>query len=175
MPVQSRKGSIRANGTHCQSPARAACRQRSEDLLWEQNLIDPAICNVEFTFGQCVLKVILNNTNNLYRYFHRNTRTVEVISARRNADMIIQTLRQCRREESFNSVYQKAANQFPFELRKARAPRKRPTQLTLESHHRTNTYYASIDKVLSELELRFSGNDQEILCFGKYLSQWNTR
>ena len=40
----------------------------------------------------------------------------------------------------------------------------RPTQLTLESHHRTNTYYASIDKVLSELELRFSGNDQETLC-----------
>ena len=40
----------------------------------------------------------------------------------------------------------------------------RPTQLTLESYHRTNTYYASINKVLSELELRFSGNDQEILC-----------
>ena len=27
-----------------------------------------------------------------------------------------------------------------------------------------NTYYASIDKVPSELEIRFSGNDQEILC-----------
>ena len=26
-----------------------------------------------------------------------------------------------------------------------------------------NSYYASIEKVLSELELRFSGNDQEIL------------
>ena len=25
--------------------------------------------------------------------------------------------------------------------------------------HRLNVYYASIDKVLSELELRFSGND----------------
>ena len=28
----------------------------------------------------------------------------------------------------------------------------------------TPSYYASIDNVLSELELRFSGNDQEILC-----------
>ena len=28
----------------------------------------------------------------------------------------------------------------------------------------TLNYYASIDKVLSELELRFSGNDQQILC-----------
>ena len=66
-----------------------------------------------------------------------------------------------------------------FELREARAPRQTPsrhiqalvgehaqrqTQLTPESHHRINTYYASIDKVLSELKLRFSGNDQKILC-----------
>ena len=41
----------------------------------------------------------------------------------------------------------------------------RQTQLTPESRHRINTYYASIDKVLSELELKFSGNDdQKILC-----------
>ena len=66
-----------------------------------------------------------------------------------------------------------------FEFRKARAPRQmssrhfqalvgehaqRQTQLTPESHFRINTYYASIGWVLSELELRFSGNDQEILC-----------
>ena len=66
-----------------------------------------------------------------------------------------------------------------FELQEARAPRQKPprllqafvgehaqrqTQLTPESHHRINTCYASIDKVLSELELRFSRNDQEILC-----------
>ena len=71
------------------------------------------------------------------------------------------------------------ADQFSVELREARAPRQTPsrrlqglvgehaqrqTQLTPESYHRINTYYASIDKVLSELELRFRGNDQEILC-----------
>ena len=50
------------------------------------------------------------------------------------------------------------------------------TQLTPESLHRINTYYASIDKVLSELELKFTGNDQEILCALENirLSQWNT-
>ena len=31
-------------------------------------------------------------------------------------------------------------------------------------NHRINIYYASIEKVLSKLELRFSENDQEILC-----------
>ena len=66
-----------------------------------------------------------------------------------------------------------------FEFREARAPRQTPSRrlqalvgehaqrqipLTPESHHRINTYYASIDKVLSELELRFSRNDKEILC-----------
>ena len=33
-----------------------------------------------------------------------------------------------------------------------------------QANHRINIYYASIDKVLYELELRFGGNDQEILC-----------
>ena len=66
-----------------------------------------------------------------------------------------------------------------FKLREARAPRQTPsrrlqalvggdaqrqTQLTPESHHRINTYHASIDKMLPELELKFSGNDQELLC-----------
>ena len=103
--------------------------------------------------------------------------------------MTIQTLRLCRNEESFNSVWQIASamglkikswlNNSQFELREARAPRQTPsrrlqalvgehaqrqTQLTPESYHRINTYYASIDKVLSEPELRFRGNDQEILC-----------
>ena len=39
----------------------------------------------------------------------------------------------------------------------------RQTQQTSELYHRMNTYYASIDVVLSELELRFSRNN---LCFG---------
>ena len=71
------------------------------------------------------------------------------------------------------------ADQFPAELPEAKAPPHTPsrrlealvgehaprkTQLTPESHHHINTNYASIDKALSELELRFNVNDQEILC-----------
>ena len=33
-----------------------------------------------------------------------------------------------------------------------------------QANHHINIYYASIDEVLSKLELRFSGHDQEILC-----------
>ena len=154
----------------------------------ESRALLTAICDLDLsTFGLCVLKVILSNTNSLCRC--PLGRTVDVISARRNADMTIETLRQCRSEGSFNSVWRivsaidlkmkKWLTNSQFELREARAPRQTPshrlqalvgehaqrqTQLTPESQHRINTYYASFDKVLSELELRFSGNDQEILC-----------
>lgn len=149
----------------------------------ESRALLTAICDLEFIFGLCLLKVILSNTSSLCRSLQG--KTVDVISARRNADMTIQTLRQCRNEESFNSLWQLASamglkikkwlTNSEFELREARAPRQTPslrlqalvgerqTQLTLESHHCINTYYASIDKVLSVLELRFSRNDQDIL------------
>ena len=103
--------------------------------------------------------------------------------------MTSETLRQCSSEESFNSVWQIASamglkikkwlTNSQFELREARAPRKMPsrrfqalggehaqrrTQLTPELHHRINTYYAFIDKVPSELKLRFSGNDLGNIC-----------
>ena len=103
--------------------------------------------------------------------------------------MTIQTLRRCRSEEGSNSVWQivstmglkvkKWLNNSQFELRQARALRQTPLrslqdlvgdhvqrQTPPESHHRMNSYYASIDKVLIELELRVNRNS---LCFVKYL------
>ena len=97
----------------------------------ESRALLTAICDLEFVFGLCVLKVILSNTNSLCRYLQG--KTVDVISARRNADLTIQTLRQCRSEESFKSVWQIASavgqkmkmwpTNFQFELQEARAPR----------------------------------------------------
>ena len=74
---------------------------------YESRTLLTAICNMEFTFGLCVLKVILSNTNNLCRYLQRDT--VDVFSARRNADMTIQTLHQCRSAKRCNSVCQIAS------------------------------------------------------------------
>ena len=81
--------------------------------------------------SDCVLNVILSNTySGLCHYLQG--KTVNVISARRNANMTIQTLRQCRSEESFNSVWQIASamglkmkkwlTNSQFELPEARAP-----------------------------------------------------
>ena len=35
---------------------------------------------------------------------------------------------------------------------------------TPHEHHRVNTYYRSLDKVITEMSARFEGNDQDILC-----------
>ena len=73
----------------------------------ESRALLTAIRDWEFIFGLCLLKVILSNTSSLRRYLQE--KRVDVISARRNADMTIQTLRQCRNDESFNSVWQIAS------------------------------------------------------------------
>ena len=57
----------------------------------ESRALLTAICDLEFIFGLCLLKVILSNTSSLCRYLQG--KTVDVISARRNADMTVQTLR----------------------------------------------------------------------------------
>jgi hypothetical protein len=38
------------------------------------------------------------------------------------------------------------------------------TAMTPMQHHRINTYYNSLDKLLAELESRFESNDQDVLC-----------
>ena len=38
------------------------------------------------------------------------------------------------------------------------------SQQTAEDHFRVTVYYTSIDEVVCELQSRFEGNDQEILC-----------
>ena len=73
----------------------------------ERRALLTGICDWEFIFGLCLLKVILSNTSSLCRYLQ--VKTVDVISARRNTNVTIQTLRQRRNEESFNSVWQIAS------------------------------------------------------------------
>ena len=116
------------------------------------------------------------------RYLQR--KTVDVISAR-IANITIQTLRtfQQRVANSISSGSEKIKKRLSnsqFELREARTPRHKTLrriqallgehtqgemQLTPELHHRVNTYHASLDKVLSELEVRFSGNNREYSVF----------
>ncbi|XP_078368944.1 zinc finger MYM-type protein 1-like isoform X2 [Oculina patagonica] len=149
------------------------------------------MCDFQFVLGLCVLKIILSNTSSLSAYLQG--KTVDVISARRNANLTLATLRSCRNEESFTSVWKLCEcignkmkswiSDSEFSFRDARVPRRQPsTRLQAlvgetmqnvnaaappskpEDYHRVNTFYTSLDKVLAEIETRFSGNDQDVLC-----------
>jgi hypothetical protein len=62
-----------------------------------------SIRDFEFVFGLNVLKVILGSTNDLIRYLQG--KSIDVISAKRAADLTIQTLRICRTDETFEQVW----------------------------------------------------------------------
>lgn len=106
MPVGSRKGRI----WEIERVVKALLTLSSgkdPKTYSERRALFTGICDWEFIFGLCLLKVILSNTSSLCRYLQ--VKTFDVISARRNTNVTIQTLRQRRNEESFNSVWQIAS------------------------------------------------------------------
>lgn len=130
-----------------------------------------SICEFEFVFGLNVLKVILCSTSDLSRYLQG--KSIDVISAKRAADLTIQTLRtNCRTDEAFEQVwaltdsmserFKKLIKDWPgFSFRDATAPRSRQVSRRLLSlagepsvprtaadHHRIITYFRSLDQEL---------------------------
>ena len=137
-----------------------------------------AICDFEFVLGLCVLKVILSNTNALSSYLQG--KNVDVISARRNATLTIKTLKECRSDESYKLIW-KRADQIYKNIKSwtnnadfvtfwdPRVPQRKPSSrlqclvgggsttsnnqaMTPVQHHRINTYYNSLDKLLVTLK-----------------------
>jgi hypothetical protein len=149
-----------------------------------------SICDFEFVFRLYVLKVILCSTSDLSRYLQG--KSIDVISAKRAADLATQTLRTCRTDEAFEQVwaltdsmserFKELIKDWPrFSFRDATAPRARQVSRRLMSlageaaeepsvlrtaadHHQINTYFRSLDQVVAELESRFARNDQDVLC-----------
>ena len=118
---------------------------------------------------------------------------MDVMTARRNASSTIKALQKCRNESNFELLWEKAEllsknmkvwiADTEFSFKDAKIPRKKPSKRlqamlgetsstptdtaepdSPESHRKVNTYYSSLDKVLLELQTRFSSNDQEVLC-----------
>ncbi|XP_015750834.1 PREDICTED: uncharacterized protein LOC107330786 [Acropora digitifera] len=165
-------------------------KDRDPKTYSESNSLLHSICDFEFVYGLMVLKLILSNTDNLSRYLQGEQ--MDVITAKKTADAVVKTLSNCRNEESFTLMWSHAdgiaqkikigieGTQFTF--RDAKVPQTRPSrrlqsltgetpaaandssQQTAKDHFRTTVYYTSIDKVVSELQSRFEGNDQEVLC-----------
>ena len=108
------------------------------------------------------------------------------------ANAVVKTLSNCRNEESFTQMWSHAnviaqkirigIEGTKFTFRDAKVPRTRPSrrlqgltgetpaaandssQQTAKDRFRITVYYTTIDKVVSELQSRFEGNDREVLC-----------
>ena len=149
-----------------------------------------AVCDFNFVFGLSLLKLILSMTSNLSSYIQAKTMTV--ITARRTADMTVQTLIDCRSEDSFNALWDRtlvlsrevkdAIKDSRFCFKEAQQPRRKKTpkrlqaligetgggteqeMITERDYYRVNAFYQSIDMIVAELKSRFDSNDQDILC-----------
>ncbi|XP_071826952.1 zinc finger MYM-type protein 1-like [Apostichopus japonicus] len=149
-----------------------------------------AVCDFEFVFGLYVFKLILSNTSSLSQYLQG--KSVDVISAKRSADATKQTLKDCRNDEMFELVWKQAellGNNIKeciadtdYEFKEPKLPRARRPPRRLEGlmgttgageaqqyttprdYYLIDTYFCSIDKVVSEMESRFDVDDQSVLC-----------
>ncbi|KAK6167810.1 hypothetical protein SNE40_021750 [Patella caerulea] len=65
-----------------------------------------AVCVFDFMFGLVVLKVILSNTSSLSSY--QQSKSIDVISAKKNADSTVATLQKCRNDQHFELVWKQA-------------------------------------------------------------------
>ena len=152
-----------------------------------------AICSFDFVFGLLLLKVILLNINSLNKYLQG--KKIDVINAKRNADLTMKTLGGCRNNNDFELLWSSveifcdkikeeiAGTRFTFKEAtppRTKIPSKRLQSLigestadsnptpsighTAKEHYRINTYFPSLDKIVSEMKERFDGKDQDILC-----------
>ena len=65
-----------------------------------------AICDFDFVFGLNLPNLILLNTNSLSKYLQG--KDIDVIIAKRNADLTMKTLRNCRNEKGFELLWNRA-------------------------------------------------------------------
>ncbi len=105
-----------------------------------------AICQFEFVLGLMILTAILSNTSALSRYLQG--KNVDVINAKRNADLTIKTLRGCRDEDNFKRLWTRTTifsdtmkaeiDGTKFAFKDARVPRVKKTTDINENHAQTS-------------------------------------
>lgn len=149
-----------------------------------------AICDFNFVFGLCLLKIILSMTSSLSSYLQ--SETMNVITAKKTADMTIKTIAECRSDEAFESLWERAVivgnsikdciSDTRFSFKDAKIPRQRKASRrlqalvgeapdddenqgqTVKDYFRVSGYFSGIDRVIAELKNRFNENEQSILC-----------
>ena len=164
--------------------------ERDAKTYSESSALLNAVCDFDFVFGISLLKVILSMTSSLSNYLQ--SKTMDVTTARRTGELTIQTLLDCRNEESFDELWERTqiiSNEIRqaivdsrFSFKEARLPRQKkpPKRIqalvgetgcgdqqsshTEQDYYRVSAYFSSLDMVTTELKSRFDKNDQDVLC-----------
>ena len=133
------------------------------------------ICDGDFIFSISLLKVVLSHTSSLSDFLQK--KTLDLGKARKNVQLVIDTLKTLRCEDGFDSLWCVSQiradevrdliveNAIEIDFRDIKLPRASKWTGDLKSFYRANKYYLSIDKILIELETRFGSKDQDILFF----------
>lgn len=106
MPMGSCENSLRPNQMHCKSSLKLSSDNDPKTYSDSRALLT-VICDMDFIIGLCMLKVILSNTHSLCQYLQE--KNTDVLSARRIANMTMETLHRCRSEQRFGLVWQMAS------------------------------------------------------------------
>ena len=72
----------------------------------DSNSLLHSICDFRFVFGLMLLKIVLSNTDGLSRYLQG--KKMDVVTAKRTVDTVVETLSKCRSKESFNLLWSRA-------------------------------------------------------------------
>ena len=115
---------------------------------------------------------------------------VDVLAAKRTADLTLAVLEKCRNDKNFSLLWMKTESladeiqqwleESEFTYKEITGPRRKPSRrhqaLVGEKmgdgdmvtpdpakHHKVDTYFVSLDRVISELRSRFQGNEHQVL------------
>lgn len=148
-----------------------------------------SMLDFKFIFGLVILRSILMNTSSLNSYLQG--RKMDVVTIKRNAEMTIETLKNCRTERDHaltwdlsmklsKDIDELVKEEVDFEFQYPKLTKKTTSKrfqalvgenvdsedasLKPFDDFRVNVFYPSFDLVVIELESRFSENNLKLLC-----------
>ena len=135
----------------------------------DSNSLLHSICDFRFVFGLMLLKIILSNTDGLSRFLQGEK--MDVVTAKKTVDAVVETLSKCRNEESFNLLWSRALimaeeikkgiDGTEFTFREAELPRKE----LIRPSRRPQALVSETPKANDEVQNRTSEDHYRVTCY----------
>ena len=144
-------------------------RDKDPKTYRDSNSLLHSICDFRFVFGLMLLKIILSNTDGLSRFLQGEK--MDVVTAKKTVDAVVETLSKCRNEESFNLLWSRALimaeeikkgiDGTEFTFREAEVPRKE----LIRPSRRPQALVSETPKANDEVQNRTSEDHYRVTCY----------